>query len=729
MDTNPGTHPSNHVRADRRARARLRHALAAVLAVLLVAGGLVVAPVVAFAAETTYTHFAGETVTYDTEAVVGEPIRVSGTGWLAKPDFVDEGEEGSVIGLKLIDPTLGQLERQELLENPRLGTTITNATVWGVVWADSDGNFEVELEWPDASVAKPGFVPSWEPGDTFTLQLLSGTLYSDEPGVDPTQRPDVSRTVPLTITVVDAGPVATAPVVTQQPVTTENAISGSEVTFTAAASGDPAPTVQWQRSTAVHASVPPANWVDISGATDPTLTIVAGTSPHTNNRWYRAVFTNAEGSATTEAARLAIAAAPTVTQQPAGATISDGGTATFTAAASSPVATTVRWQSTATALPNGEPDDATWTDVPGATAATLVVEGAGADRHGTFYRAVFTGSGSTNTQPAQLRFFEHLDTNGSVTVSGESYTAGQSPLPFSVSAPNAVVAGQPIVISGTGYVHTDGTQGSVVNFFVDAAYSGDPNTLNTTREITHPVTGQVMADKRTHAVLQASPDGTWQVQIPWPDHTNTTQTEEFFATNWAPGTHHIVRILTGSLLNGDHQRGISVRFTVLGEPTQTEVAPEVTGQPADLTVQAGEDAVFTAAATGDPAPTVQWESSDDGETWSPIAGATATTLTLAGVTVEQSGIQYRAVFTNAAGSATSEVATLTVDPVPPTPAVVVHDGTVELGGTVRVTGEGFVHPEGGGSRIALKIDDGAIARVDSTLHPNQTIWWIVDAEA
>ena len=50
-------------------------------------------------------------------------------------------------------------------------------------------------------------------------------------------------------------------------------------------------------------------------------------------------------------------------------------------------------------------------------------------------------------------------------------------------------------------------------------------------------------------------------------------------------------------------------------------APVVT-DPTDVTVTAGDDAVFTASATGDPVLTVQWQSSTDGTTWADVVGAT-----------------------------------------------------------------------------------------------------------
>src|SRR5207248_2620483 len=105
-------------------------------------------------------------------------------------------------------------------------------------------------------------------------------------------------------------------------------------------------------------------------------------------------------------------------------------------------------------------------------------------------------------------------------------------------------------------------------------------------------------------------------------------------------------------------------------------APTITTQPTNQTVTAGQTATFTAAATGSPTPTVQWQvSTDGGVTFSNISGATSTTLSFT-TTLSQSGNKYRAVFTNSAGSATTTAATLTVNETPPPPS-----GTVTLQNT------------------------------------------------
>jgi hypothetical protein len=118
--------------------------------------------------------------------------------------------------------------------------------------------------------------------------------------------------------------------------------------------------------------------------------------------------------------------------------------------------------------------------------------------------------------------------------------------------------------------------------------------------------------------------------------------------------------------------------------------PVVTADPLDHAVCSGGEGTFTASANGVPTPTVQWQvSTNSGATWSDLAGETNTTLTFA-VSLSQNGNQYRAVFTNALGSATTGAAALTVHSpssggTPTAAEGVVCNGsstTVSLGGQV-----------------------------------------------
>jgi hypothetical protein len=94
----------------------------------------------------------------------------------------------------------------------------------------------------------------------------------------------------------------------------------------------------------------------------------------------------------------------------------------------------------------------------------------------------------------------------------------------------------------------------------------------------------------------------------------------------------------------------------------------LTYYPASQTVFAGGPVSFTISASGNPMPMVQWQvSTNGGNTWANITGATSTTLTLDNITVAMNGNEYQAVITNSSGSETSAAATLTVNPAPPPP--------------------------------------------------------------
>lgn len=98
-------------------------------------------------------------------------------------------------------------------------------------------------------------------------------------------------------------------------------------------------------------------------------------------------------------------------------------------------------------------------------------------------------------------------------------------------------------------------------------------------------------------------------------------------------------------------------FTITVSSTGT--APTVSTHPSNTTVTAGATASFTAAAGGSPTPTVQWQ--ENTGSWSNISGQTTTTLSLGVVGTPDNGRQFRAVFTNSSGSATTNTATLTVN--------------------------------------------------------------------
>jgi hypothetical protein len=113
-----------------------------------------------------------------------------------------------------------------------------------------------------------------------------------------------------------------------------------------------------------------------------------------------------------------------------------------------------------------------------------------------------------------------------------------------------------------------------------------------------------------------------------------------------------------AIFRNTHGRAVTAPSTLTVIAGYT--APLIEGQPSNVTVGAGANATFTAVAYGDPAPTVQWQiSSNGGASWSSVAGGTSPTLSFLASSI-LNGYEFRALFTNALGSALSGTATLTV---------------------------------------------------------------------
>ncbi len=91
-------------------------------------------------------------------------------------------------------------------------------------------------------------------------------------------------------------------------------------------------------------------------------------------------------------------------------------------------------------------------------------------------------------------------------------------------------------------------------------------------------------------------------------------------------------------------------------------------QPEDQTVPEGSEAVFSVGVSGGVGPyQYQWQVKTPGGSWVDITGATGSSLTLRGVTLDMTGNLYRCVITDALGdSVTSSSAKLTVTRVPKT---------------------------------------------------------------
>jgi subtilisin family serine protease len=148
----------------------------------------------------------------------------------------------------------------------------------------------------------------------------------------------------------------------------------------------------------------------------------------------------------------------------------------------------------------------------------------------------------------------------------------------------------------------------------------------------------------------------------------------------ANGSYNLKVTVTNSTGTGANNKNDNQNGAVIVNVSSCTVVSIITN-PTDQSVVYGNDAIFSAAASGNPTPTVQWQvSTDGGSTWGNVGGAISTTLTIDNPTVSQSGSQYKAVFTNNCGgssSSTTTAATLTVTPANATCTVSGYSGVYD----------------------------------------------------
>ncbi|MEI7924102.1 MAG: hypothetical protein WCJ40_19505, partial [Planctomycetota bacterium] len=218
-------------------------------------------------------------------------------------------------------------------------------------------------------------------GDIFTIAnatSLTGNFTGLANGSTTTFN---GRTLLVNYTPTTATLTEPTPKVTTQP-TGSTVTAGTPVNFTSAATGIPAPDVQWQ------VLAPGGSWSNITSATSPTYSFNSASGDNGNQ--YRAFFTNTYGNATSSPVILTVQFAPSINPQPSNATITDGQTATFTAAATGNPTPTVQWQV------NTGSGWADVTDGTGATTNSYTTAALTSAASGYQYRALYSNSVTAN---------------------------------------------------------------------------------------------------------------------------------------------------------------------------------------------------------------------------------------------------------------------------------------------------------------------------------------------
>jgi hypothetical protein len=353
------------------------------------------------------------------------------------------------------------------------------------------------------------------------------------------------------------------------------------------------------------------------------------------------------------------AVAPTITTQPVSKTVTAGQTATFTVVASGSATLTYQWQK------NGA-------NISGATAASYTTPATATTDSGSTFKVAVSNSAGSVTSTAATLTVNAAAVAPTITTqpASKTVTAGQTAT-FTVAASGtatltyqwqkngANISGATsqsyttpataTTDNGAAFkVVVSNTAGSVTSAAATLTVNAAPVAPTIT---TQPASQTVTAGQTATFTVVAS--GTATMTYQWQKNsanisgaTSASYTTPATATTDSGATFRVV--VTNSVGSATSS---SATLTV----SAAAVAPTITTPPASQTVTAGQTATFTVVASGTATMTYQWQKNGAN-----ISGATSASYTTPATSTSDSGSTFRAVVTNAKGSATSSSATLTV---------------------------------------------------------------------
>jgi hypothetical protein len=587
---------------------------------------------------------------------------------------------------------------------PTFSTQPTNSTVA----VGANATFTV------ATTGNPAPTLQWQistNGGALFTNITNGAGFSGNTGtiltviaVNSTQSTNVFRAV-ATNSVAPAGVNSTnatllvPPTFTTQPGNATVIQGSGNATFSVVLSGNPAPTLQWQVSAnggALFTNI--TNGAGFSGNTSSTLTVIAPLVGQSGNL-FRAVGTDTGGTTNSTNATLTVNVTPSFTTQPGNVTLGAGGNATFTGVAGGTPAPTLQWQ---VSLDGGN----TWSNITngagfsGNNSTTLTVIGVTAAQSGNLFQLLAintvttvtssTGSLTVNAGPAiTLQPTSRTRTVGqSTTLSGAASGSPAPVLQWQVSLDNGVTFSN----TTDGAVFNGSTTPSLTVTNITQAMSGNEfrltaanfiSTANSTAAILTVNTPVSITVQPANTTVTAGGSGLFAVTAtgtPTPTYQWQVSSDSGFSYgNLSDGggiagsaTANLTVSNTTAAMNQFQYRALVINAagTVASSAAVLTVnfAPVITTQPVGLTVVPGVSANFTVAASGNPAPTYQWQvSTNGGGNYSNVingggfSGSTNATLMISSTTGAMSGDLFQCVATNSVNTATSAAALLTVN--------------------------------------------------------------------
>ena len=483
-------------------------------------------------------------------------------------------------------------------------------------------------------------------------------------------RPDRTVTATLALTIVPAVTL-TSPNITSPP-TNLTVTAGNSATFHVTATGSAPLSYQWR-----------FNGATIAGAMAASYTLTncqAG-----NAGTYSVVASNTAGSATSTGATLTVNPAPVapgIATPAAGQTVTAGNSATFTVIATGTAPLFYQWRF------NGG-------NLTGATSAALTLNNCQTNNAGTYSVVVSNTAGTVTSTGATLTVNPALvapgiatpPANQSVIMGGTATftvtATGTAPLFYQwrFNGGNLTGATSAALTRNNCQTNNAGAYSVVVSNATGTATSSAA-TLTVTPSAIAPTIATTPTNLTVNAGSLASftvaANGTAPFSYQWrrngvniPGATSATWTLSTAQPTDAGTYSVVVSNAAGSVTSG------SATLTV-----NAAVAPAIATPPASQTITAGSPATFTVTATGTAPLFYQWRFNGGN-----FAGATSATLTLNNCQTNNAGT-YSVVVSNAAGTATSAGAALTVQ-LPTAPL------------TLSVTGLGAVTPNLHGQELII----------------------------
>ncbi|MEO8772126.1 MAG: T9SS type A sorting domain-containing protein, partial [Ferruginibacter sp.] len=408
-------------------------------------------------------------------------------------------------------------------------------------------------------------------------------------------------------------------------------------------------------------------FTNVAGATTTTLNLNAVTAAMSGNQYQLVISSCGPTPLISNVVTLTVNSPATISAQPANtsACTGGGGDATFTVAAAGN-SITYQWQ-----VSTGGP----FTNITGATAATLTVTGITSAMNGYQYQCVITNPctatltssaatlavsdpASITTQPASSAICEGSNTSFTVATTGSGVTYQWQ---VSTGGPFTNIAGATsATLSLTGV--TAAMNNNVYHVVVFSCSPAGLNssdvtlTVNAIASVTTAPSNAItcVGNDATFTVTAAGTNNTYQWQVstggPFTDIPGATSTTLTVTAVTAAMNNNIYQVVIGNTCTA---------APVTSTATLTvSSAASITTQPVSAIACSGTNAVFTATATGS---SYQWQVSTGGP-FTDVAGATSATLTLTGVTAAMNNNQYQLVLGSCgAGSITSNPVTLTVN--------------------------------------------------------------------